>query len=259
MKEERPSAFFDASQLGLTLVRAGRDEWPSDDALSRTLTAVGAGAAVVAVTTGATAGASAGAKGGAALIGFGSVVKWLGMGAAGGAVVAGIAHGVSAPPPLRVSNTVVTSPARPADGALTSPDEPRERARSVPEPEAAPTSEPVTPAPKQAVAPSVSRGSDDEERGVPLAAEVALVDRARGALASGDPARTLRELERYEALFPDRRLAPEVLYLRMEAHVAAGHDALARETAERSVRLFPRSPHAARARSILEKGEGGPK
>jgi hypothetical protein len=253
MNEDRPSAFFAATELGTTLLRAGRDEWPSDDAVSRTLSAVGAGAAVIAVTSGAAAGASAGAKGGAALIGLGSIVKWLGMGAASGVVVAGIAHGISGPTPPRVSNTVVASPARPAARATTSPDAPRDRTRAVATPEAVPTNEPISLSPKHAVAPSVSRESGDDERGVPLAAEVALVDRARAALASGNPNRTLGELERYETLFPERRLGPEVLYLRMEAHVAAGHDAQAREIAERSVSLFPRSPHAARARQILEK------
>lgn len=253
MNEDRRSAFFDASQLGMTLLRAGRDEWPSDEALSRTLSAVGAGAAVIAVTSGAAAGASAGAKGGAALIGFGSIVKWLGMGAASGVVVAGIAHGISDPTPPRVSSTAVTSPAPPAARAITSPGAPRERTHAVATPEAVPTNEPMDPAPKLVTPPSVARESGDDERGVPLAAEVALVDRARAALASGEPSRSLRELERYEALFPERRLEPEVLYLRMEAHLLAGHDVMARETAERSVRLFPKGPHAARARQILEK------
>jgi hypothetical protein len=123
--------------------------------------------------------------------------------------------------------------AEPASGATTSPD-----------------AEPTTPAPPPA---AVHEPEALVERGVPLAAEVALVDRARAALASGEPSRSLRELDRYEALFPERRLEPEVLYLRMEAHLLAGHDVMARETAERSVRLFPKGPHAARARQILEK------
>jgi hypothetical protein len=254
MNEDRPSAFFDGSRLGLTLLRAGRDEWPSDEALSRTLTAIGAGAAVIAVASGAAAGASAGAKGGAALIGLGSIVKWLGMGAAGGVVVAGIAHGISVPAPARVSNVVVTSPAPPTERTTPTPDA-RHRTRAVTTPEPVPTNEPSAKAPKPGAGPPVSRESGDDERAVPLAAEVALVDRARAALAAGEPHRTLRELERYEALFPERRLEPEVLYLRMEAHVAAGHDAAARETAERSVRVFPRGPHAARARHILEAGD----
>jgi hypothetical protein len=252
MSEQRPSAFFDSSQLGLSLLRAGRDEWPSDAALARTLSAVGAGVAVVAVTSGAAAGVSVGAKGGAALIGLGSVVKWLGMGAASGVVVAGIAHGITAPSSPRVAETVVVSPARPAERAAQSPRVPGDRTRVVSPPEAVPTSEPIAPEPRSAASPPRPEKSDDDERGVPLAAEVALVDRARAALASGEPNRTLRELERYESLFPDRRLEPEVLYLRMEAYAAAGNAALARETAERSVRRFPRSPHAARARRILD-------
>jgi hypothetical protein len=89
----------DRDDLGSALLRAGRDEWPSDEALSRTLHAVAAGAAVVAVTSGAAAGAGASvgtvAKGGAALLTFGSVVKWLGMGVVSGALVAGVAHEIT--------------------------------------------------------------------------------------------------------------------------------------------------------------------
>jgi hypothetical protein len=253
MNEDRPSAFFEASQFGLSLLRAGRDEWPSDDALSRTLTAVGAGAAAVAVTSGAAAGVSAGTKGSAALIGFGSIVKWLGMGAASGTLVAGIAHGITAPTPARVSNGAVSPSVEPAGRATRRQDALRDRLRVVATPEAVPTHEPSASPPRIADAPALSQEPADGELGVPLAAEVALVDRARAALAGGEPSRTLRELEPYEAMFPERRLGPEVLYLRMEAYVALGNAEKARETAERSVRLFPRSPHAARARQILEK------
>ena len=91
MSDERVSAFYGASSLGLTLLRAGRDELPSDDALARTLAAVGASTAVLAATAAATTtGISAGGavKGSAVLVSFGSVMKWLGMGALGGVVVA---------------------------------------------------------------------------------------------------------------------------------------------------------------------------
>jgi hypothetical protein len=250
MNDERTSAFFGASTLGLTLLRAGRDEWPSDAAVSRTIAAVGAGAAVVAVASGA-AGASAAvatAKSSVALVSFGSVMKWLGMGALGGIVVAGVAHGVT-PAPARAP-IVLPSP-------VVAPLAPTPAVAEEPKPERTvelAASEPIVEAPKpSAPPPAVERAANDAlERKAPLAAEVAMVDRARASLVSGRPARALEELRGYETAFPEPRLEPEVLFLRMEAHLAAGDTARARQTAEQSVRLFPKSPHAAKARSLLE-------
>ena len=249
MNDERPSAFLGSSSLGLTLLSAGRDEWPSDEALARTLTAVGAGAAAVAVTGAAVAGAgfSAGtaAKGSAVLVSFGSVMKWLGVGALSGVVVAGVAHGVTpAPSPRAVverSAPVEAPPARALEPA---------RAR---EPKAELAPPPADEAPRPVVSRAAARESDDSAiSNAPLAAEVALVDRARAALASGSPARALEDLRTYEAAFREPRLEPEVLYLRMESHLVAGDEARAQDVAAESIRRFPRSPHAARARQVLE-------
>ena len=243
--------------LGRALLRAGQDEWPSDDALSRTLTAVGAGAAVVAVTGGAaaSAGASAGTavKSGAMLVSFGTVMKWLGVGAVSGVVVAGVAHELTPPLTPRLdAQAPIAAPPAPVHGAA-------EKARPTAKSEAAPPSEPIAePAKPSAFShPAAHAPADDTESHAPLAAEVALVDRARALLASGNPGPALEELGRYETVFPEPRLEPEVLFLRMEAHLAAGNTTRARETAEQSVRLFPRSPHAARAREVIGKYLGG--
>jgi len=250
MNDERPSAFFGASSLGLTLLSAGRDEWPNDEALARTLAAVGAGAAVAAVTGSAIAGAgvSAGtaAKGSAVLVSFGSVMKWLGVGALSGVVVAGVAHGVTpAASPRAVVERHVAAAAPPAAPAA----EPA-RARA---PQAELPPPPADDAPKPVVSRAAARESDDPAlSNAPLAAEVALVDRARAALASGSPGRALEDLRGYETAFREPRLEPEVLYLRMEAELAAGNEARARDVAAESIRRFPRSPHAARARQVLE-------
>ena len=249
MNDERPSAFYGSSSLGSTLLSAGRDEWPSDEALARTLTAVGAGAAVVAVTGAAVAGAgvSAGtaAKGSIALVSFGSVMKWLGVGALSGVVVAGVAHGVTPEPSPRA---VVERHVPAAAPAARAPEPARAR-----EPKAELAPPPADEAPKPLVSRAAPRESEDPAlSNAPLAAEVALVDRARAALASGSPARALEDLRGYETAFREPRLEPEVLYLRMEAQLAAGNEARARNEAAESLRRFPRSPHAARARQVLE-------
>jgi hypothetical protein len=253
MNDERPSAFYRASSLGSTLLSAGRDEEPSDEALARTLATVGAGAAVVALTTGVAAGASmsmsTAAKGSVALGSFTSLVKWLGIGALSGTVVAGITHAVAPAPvaaPLVNAPVVAVVPA--AEHASESPPA---RSMNLESAEAIPTEEEP---PKPAVLRTEPRSEPEPAAAkAPLAAEVALVDRARASLASGAPARALEELSHYETSFRDPRLLPEVLFLRLEAHLASGDTARARQTAEQSLRLFPRSPHAARAREVIER------
>lgn len=238
-------------ELGTALFRAGRDEWPSDEALARTLSAIGAGAAVTALAGGAlaAAGASAGAaaKSSAVAISFASVTKWLGMGALGGVVVAGVAHELTPRATAPVAPAAIAG--RPAAVARAENQRP-EAPKLAPGPIAASEPEPAKVSEKPPVLPRAERELD--ERAVPLAAEVALVDRARAALASGSAARALDELRAYESSFPEPRLLPEVLFLRMEAHLVAGNAVKARETALQSVRLFPRSPHAARAREVIE-------
>ena len=241
---------FSASDgLGSTLLRAGRDDFPSDEALAKTLAAVGAGAAALAISgaaAGAGVGSSALAKGGVAVVSFGSVAKWLGIGVLSGAVVAGVAHEVTAPAasPHEVVLNAKPTPALPAPNAV----------RTKPKAALAPLPEPTAEPPKPVAAPRPESESVGEPERVPLAAEVALVDRARATLGAGNPAGALQALSAYETAFPEPRLLPEVLFLRMEAHLAAGNRTQAVETAEESIRRFPRSPHAARARELIEQG-----
>ncbi len=242
-------------ELGSALFSAGRDEWPSEDAVARTLSAIGAGAAIATVTGGAVAaaGASAGtaAKTSVAVVSFASITKWLGIGALGGVVVAGVAHEVT--PRVMTPVAPVAIPAQPAVEVQSETKKP-ESPKLAPAP--TPASEPEPAKVSEKPLALAHEHKEQEQHGVPLAAEVALVDRARAALASGSAQRALDELRTYETAFPEPRLLPEVLFLRMEAHLAAGNAARARETAEQSVRLFPRSPHAARAREVIEGRSG---
>ena len=89
------------------------------------------------------------------------------------------------------------------------------------------------------------------EVGAPLAAEVAFIDRARAQLAAGQAEQGLLQLRRYEREFPEARLLPEVLFLRMETCDRLGRSSEARAAATRLVEGFAKSPHAARARKLL--------
>jgi hypothetical protein len=108
---------------------------------------------------------------------------------------------------------------------------------------------PVAPSPRTAIAPEVEAPIDAER----LAEEVRAVDRARSALAGGRAMESLAALDEYEARFGGRKFAPEALYLRMQALLSLGRRAEARSAAERLVRVFPKSPHTARARRVLSE------
>ncbi len=84
-----------------------------------------------------------------------------------------------------------------------------------------------------------------------LAEQVAVVDRARSALARGDAAAALKALDEYDSRFSRRKFAPEALYLRMESLLRMGRPDAARSVAQSLVNAFPTSPHTARARQVL--------
>ena len=241
------------------LLRAAAAERPTEQARARTLTAIGVGlgAGGAAATAGAaTAGAAVGAKA-TGLVATSVLVKW---GAAGAFLAAGVvagkvtldrapggaAHGV---PTAAAPSTAAAAP-----GAVEA--RPLEHASVPAAPE--PATSVVSAAPlansavkqRRAVA-SPRAGDAPPEDAEHLAQEVALVDRARGALARGDAARALAALDDYEARFTRRKFAPEALYLRMEALLRAGHSDAARGVAEKLAKSYPTSPHAARARQVL--------
>lgn len=78
------------------------------------------------------------------------------------------------------------------------------------------------------------------------------MDQARARLQRGDAAGTLRELEHFEAEFPQRQLGLEVSMLRMEALLRAGEPTRARELARQILAQGASPAHRARARAVLE-------
>jgi hypothetical protein len=249
--------------LAAQLLRASAEEEPSEASLHRTLAALGVSGAVLTTTSAAGAAAAAGGAQltSAASAGAGKtvtallLVKWVGVGVVGGVSLAGAAAVVTspavAPAPREVSSVQAPrrAAARVASSPSASPVAPlREMTLRAPEPEPAP-------APPLAPRALPSRRESDvaapPDVGVPLAAEVALVDRARALLAQGRPEAGLSELTLYERAFPEPRLLPEVLFLQLEAYQRLGRTSDARRAAERLASGFPKSPHAARARSLL--------
>jgi len=84
-----------------------------------------------------------------------------------------------------------------------------------------------------------------------LEGEVAALDRARAALAAGDPARTIDLLDGYERALPKGALRQEAMYLRIQALSKSGQRGAARDLAARFLAAHPDSPHASQLQHLL--------
>jgi hypothetical protein len=226
------------------LLRAGAEEEPSSRAVERTVAAVGAGVAALSVSAAA---ASAPAVVGAATatsLGAAGVVKLLAVGAVVGLASGGALYGVNKVVERAEKPAPALAPvAKPAATSAPVAAAPPVVAEVPPPPVEPPLAKAPAPRPVAPSAPSM---------GSPLAAEVALVDRAHASLRRGDARGALRILAPYESAFESPRLLPEVFALRMEASESAGDEQAARLWASRLVSRYPRSAQAARARALLE-------
>jgi outer membrane protein assembly factor BamD (BamD/ComL family) len=117
-----------------------------------------------------------------------------------------------------------------------------------------PTTEEAAPPP--ASDDNVGASSHVESRS--LAAEVAVLDRARGELASGDANGAIATLEHHAAEFPAGALAAEAELLRIQATDARGDHAGAKALATSFLARFPSSPLAPRVRAILDGAPRSP-
>jgi hypothetical protein len=247
-----------SSGLAAELLRAGATEQPHGAGMERTLAALGVSGALL-TTTAAASGAAAGAGLATAATGATAakamstllLVKWIGVGVVGGVGLAGAAAVVSEPaaPVPSVVSAVASAP-RAATQPRVAVVEPMAAAEAE-APLAMVVEPPVVAAPPPGQVTSPRQAALDV--GAPLAAEVAFIDRARALLAQGRTEQGLSLLGGYEQQFPEARLLPEVLFLRLETCDRLGRAAEARSAAERLVGGFPNSPHAARARQLLER------
>jgi hypothetical protein len=256
--------------LAAQLLQASAEEQPNDIGVQQTLAALGVSGAVLTTTStvsaaaagtakatsaiGASAGGgglAAGAVGGTAkAVTATLLVKWIGIGVVGGVGLAGAAAVATRPAPApHVASHAVVSAAPVVAAAAEPPAAPHSSLVAVePAPEAA--TPVVIAAPHVSVTEPIAT-APMLEVGAPLAAEVAYVDRARALLAAGLADQGLALLQTYEREFPEARLLPEVLFLRLETCDRLGRTSEARSAAQRLLNGFPRSPHAARARKVL--------
>jgi hypothetical protein len=224
------------------LLRAGREELPSERLGARTMRALGLAAGATAILTAATPASSA-------AVGAAVVAKWASMGVLVGVVTAGSLVGVERlvvkPAPLAPSATAaVTPPGSALPRAVTM----AQPADSPPAPELSAPRLAVPPAQRRAPPASSSLPTVRED---PLAREVAALDEARAALRRGELGAARRVLDAYEADPGRGALRAEALYLRIETLVQAGERSAAAEVARQLLRTYPGSAPAARARELV--------
>lgn len=151
--------------------------------------------------------------------------------------------------------------------ALSSPDEapapphtaaPERAPEDVPQPPVAPEAEP-----KALPEPPLDGPTDVEPTRRPsgpkptetdlLRAESALLTEARARLRSGDVAGATALLERLRAQFPNGMLRQEREVLAIDVLAARGNTQEAKRRAQAFVKQYPKSPHSAKLRRLLDQ------
>ncbi len=242
--ESRDDSFRNA------LLHSAADDGPAPGALDRELARLGL--ATVAGTAALTAASGATAKVGAASL-FSTtlakvtIVATIAVIGATGYVATKDSTPVSA---LRTTTSPATTPT--AATTATSPLTVAAPAVTAPEP-AAPAPEPGVTTPHVTashVTASHVAPPHVEERRRTLAAEVALIDRAR-TLARSSPGESMTALDEYARTFPRGALHDEAAVVRVEALLAAGRRADAERAAQPYLRDRPNTPIARRMTDLL--------
>jgi hypothetical protein len=242
----------EGGDLERSLLRSARGDGPRPGSRNRTLVGLGlAGGVAATVTTTTTATATTALVKSSATA---ALLKWIAAGVVGGLVTVGAVTVIQSsrePAPSRGAPVVARAPALQSDPRPVEPAAPAL-------PVAAP---PEEPAPIEQAAPSGTSGpapvgTTGLARPAPtsLTEEVAALDGAREALASGDAARALRGLDEHDRRFPGGMLGPEATVLRIEALLLRGDRASAARLGGAFLDAHPRSPHASRLRSLLGLG-----
>jgi hypothetical protein len=257
--------------LQLALLRSTELDLPSPNLLPKAAAALGVAALLgsashAAAQLAASSAARAVVSGTPASAGLGSsfwlgVLKPLAIGTAVGMALSGAASVV-----LQDRPDVTESHSRPARPLASEPQAVAARAVAAPVPqpppvpERAPAGAPFgrklvgtnAPAP-EIVEPKSSPPREAAPASVSIAAEVAMLDRARALLRSNEPLRAARVVEQYRARWPEGVLAREASVLMVEALVGAGNRAEAESEAERSGLNNQADRYAARVRELLGK------
>jgi hypothetical protein len=234
-----------ATDFERDLLRSWEKEQPSDAAREGALALVGTASTAAAAGLKAATGGAGSMAPKAAALGVAALGKWAIVGAvvvvlaATGATVQYV-RSPSKETPVTVSAVapVVASIAAPL------PSSPATEGPSVPAP--------LPPAATSSTAPMAATVLEPRPPALGLGQQVAALDRARDALASGNASGALRFVDEYDRQFPRGALAQEATALRIEALLQQGNRDAAVRLADRFLASNPRSPHAARIRLLVQ-------
>ena len=282
MSEPKRLSVESGSDLERTLLRAARAP-ASRAARQRALVA-----ATAALATSGLAAGTAAAGGVVAKTGSMAAAKWIGLAGFVGLTAVAADAVIEERHPVkteavhvvdegaRAARVVPTAAGKPVTGAAVVPEAPSAEpvaelpAEVPPTPMASASPVSATPVPPTPVVPApatpsvpapvlvrqaspsaqpTASGGASSGSSVPM--ELATLDQARGALASGSPARALAILDDYAMRFPHASMASEATVLRIEALVKAGDRPAAQRVADSFLSFNPQSPYAARIRSLV--------
>jgi hypothetical protein len=229
----------------------------------RTLAAALAGGAMAATTAATGTAVAAKAKSSVALV----VLKWVGTGVVGSALVAGATKGVvmyrehaselhSVPARVRVPSSPPNAPApAPLLEPAAAPEAPLPAMQEgSPAVAAIPPVASSAPATSPAAAP-VRRAAGSSTP--TLADELQLIERARTSLAADDVVSAERALDAHALTFSSGVFAEEARVLRIDVMARRGDHARARAAARIFLAAHPDSPYAPRLRALIGEGGGG--
>jgi hypothetical protein len=222
-----------ADALEVDLLCLARAEGPSAESRRQILAGLGVG-----IAAGTHSAPSDGAQHAAGSTASSAAVKWgvASVVTMGACVVAFLSLPPKEPTPLApVSNTASAVPAATNQPAASSGD-----------------LVPVTKVEDLPTLPDRAGSETPKSVGAPsLAEEVAAIKSAKGALASGNAAQALRELDAYKLHFPRARLAQEATVVRLESLIKSGNQAAAGTVADHFLATHPDSPYSARVRTLV--------
>lgn len=238
-----------ASPLEQRLLKAAGSELPSVELSERMARAIGISlpAAGLATLAGSKAVAAAPKAAGAS-----ALVPWI-SGVLAAAVVTGawVATRSSATaPPADPVGAVSSTPSRVVALPTATPSAEATPADAPPRADEAPSKSETEGAPS-AVAPAASPRARSATSATELAAQIALVDSARAALAAGGAARALSRVRDYQADYPNGAFRPEVAAIKIEALMKLGRKSEARALAERFASSYGPGPLADRVARLV--------
>jgi len=241
VKDPQPLLDDGATAFELALLQAGDADQPTPKARQAALAALGLSGAVLGASSPVAAAA------GSAVPSWGTrllAAKWWTIGAlvtASAAAGLGYAtwHGEPAPTP---SAKAAPQRAQPRSVALATPPAGPDVA--------APPSPAITSA-QERVSSSLPR-SPSSASNLGIQEQIALIDRARGAVAAHQPAAAMAALDDYQRRFPRGVLTQEATLLRVETLLARGDKTGAVRLGRQFLERYPRSAMAARVKALID-------